>query len=194
LRSRIKKDLAVQQLLKKDILDQVKISDEDTKSFYDSHPDLFKEPEMVRASHILIKSEPNEEPSGKEEKRKKLESIKKRLEKGEDFAALAKEFSQCPSAEKGGDLGFFDRGRMVKPFEDAAFSLNQGEVSEVVVTSFGFHLIKVTEKKPERVAAYDESKDKIKQQLQRVKFTEEKNNYVAELRKKGKVEILKETK
>jgi parvulin-like peptidyl-prolyl isomerase len=84
---------------------------------------------------------------------------------------------------------YFERGKMVKPFEDAAFSMNPAEVSGIVVTSFGFHLIKVTDKKPGRIITYDESRERIKQHLQRVKFLEEKNSYVAELKKKGNVEM-----
>jgi peptidyl-prolyl cis-trans isomerase C len=189
LRSQIRKDLAVQQLAEKEILVHVKVSEQDTQSFYDSHREHFKEPERVRASHILIKSKPDADPVNKEERRKELEAVKKRLDQGEDFAVLAKEFSHCPSAEKGGDVGYFERGKMVKPFEDAAFSMNPGEVSNIVVTSFGFHLIKVTDKKPGRIIPYDESKERIKQHLQRVKFLEEKNSYVAELKKKGNVEM-----
>ena len=188
LKTQIRKDLAVQQLVEKDILVHVNVSEEDAKAFYDSHPDLFKEPEKVRASHILIKAEADTDPVTKEERRKKLEAVKKRLDQGEDFAALAKEFSECPSAEKGGDLGYFERGKMVKPFEDAAFSMNPGEVSAIVVTAFGFHLIKVTDKKPERTISYEESKERIKQYLQREKYLQEKNSYVAELKKKSKVE------
>jgi peptidyl-prolyl cis-trans isomerase C len=189
LRTRIKKDLAVRQLVEKDILVHVKVTDEDAKSFYDSHPDLFKEPEKVRASHILITAEADTDPVIKEERRKKLEGVKKRLDQGEDFAALAKEFSQCPSAEKGGDLGYFERGKMVKPFEDAAFSMNPGDVSDIVVTPFGFHLIKVTDKKPERNVSYEDAKDMIKQRLSNMKFEEQKNIYVAELKKNSKVEM-----
>jgi peptidyl-prolyl cis-trans isomerase C len=189
LRSQIKRDLAVQQLVEKEILVHVSVSDQDTQSFYDSHRERFKKPETVRASHILIKSKPDADPAKKEERREKLEAVKKRLDQGEDFAVLAKEFSHCPSAEKGGDLGYFERGKMVKPFKDAAFSMNPGEVSGIVVTSFGFHLIKVTDKKPARIILYNESKEMIKQHLQRVKFLEEKNSYVAELKKKGKVEL-----
>jgi peptidyl-prolyl cis-trans isomerase C len=189
LRSQIKKDLAVKKLLEKEILVKVHISDEDAKSFYDGHPEFFKEPEKVKASHILLKVQANAEPAKKEEIRKKMEGIKKRLEKGEDFAALAKEFSQDPSAEKGGDLGFFARGEMVKPFEDAAFSLKPGEVSDIVETPFGFHLIKVFERQAERTIPYADSKERIKQYLWRVKFTEEKNRYVDVLKKKGKVQI-----
>lgn len=188
LRTQIRKDLAVQQLVEKDIVTHVKVTEEDLKTFYDTHPDAFKEPEKVRASHILIKSEADADPVNKEARRKKLESVKTRIDQGEDFAALAKEFSQCPSSENGGDLGYFERGKMAKPFEDAAFSMKPGEVSDIVITAFGFHLIKVTDKKPERIVPYDESKERIRQHLERVKFLEEKNSYVAELKKKGKVE------
>jgi peptidyl-prolyl cis-trans isomerase C len=188
LKTQIRKDLAVQQLVEKDIMVNVKVSDEDMKAFYNAHPEFFKEPERVRASHILLKSEADADPANKAERRKKLEAVKVRVDRGEDFGALAKEFSHCPSAEKGGDLGYFERGKMAKPFEDAAFSMKPGEVSDIVVTDFGFHLIKVTDRKPERTISYDEAKERIKQHLQRVKFLEEKNNYVAELKKKSNVE------
>jgi peptidyl-prolyl cis-trans isomerase C len=189
LRTQIKKDLAVKKLLEKDILVKIHISDEDTKSFYDGHPELFKEPEKVKASHILLKVDPNADPVKKEEVRKKMESIKKRLEKGGDFAALAKEFSQDPSAGQGGDLGFIKRGEMAKSFDDAAFSLKPGEVSDIVETPFGFHLIKVFERQPERTILYADSKERIKQYLWRKKFVEEEGRYVDVLKKKGKVQI-----
>jgi len=188
LKSQMKKNLTVKNLVERAIMAKISIPDGDAKSFYDSHPDLFKEPETLRASHILIKSEADTEPAAEEESRKKLESIKKRLDRGEDFAALAKEFSQCPSAEKGGDLGYFERGKMVKAFEDAAFSLKPGEVSGIVMTSFGFHLIKVTDRKPGRIIPYEESRERIREHLERTKFVEEKDRYVAELKKKSKVE------
>jgi peptidyl-prolyl cis-trans isomerase C len=188
LRSQIKKDLTVQQLVEKEILVKVVVSDEDSKSFYAGHPEHFQQKEKVKASHILIKSEADTDPVSKDERRKKLEALKKRIENGEDFASLAKEFSQCPSAEKGGDLGYFERGKMVKPFEDAAFSMKPGEVSDIVVTPFGFHLIKVTDRSEARTISYDESKERIQQHLQRVKFLEAKNVYVGNLKEKNKVE------
>jgi peptidyl-prolyl cis-trans isomerase C len=88
-------------LVEKEILVHVSVSEQDTQSFYDSHRERFKEPEKVRASHILIKSKPDAGPIDKEEKRGKLETVKKRFDQGEDFSVLAREFSQCPSAEKG---------------------------------------------------------------------------------------------
>lgn len=188
LKVQMKKNLSVKQLVEKEILAKVRVSDEDAKSFYDSHPEHFQQKEKVRASHILIKSEADTDPVSKDERRKKLEAVKKRIENGEDFAALAREFSQCPSAEKGGDLGFFERGNMVKPFEDAAFSLKPGEVSDIVVTPFGFHLIKVTERTEARTVSFDESQDRINQHLRQMTFSEQKNAYVGDLKKKSKVE------
>lgn len=188
LKVQMKKNLSVKQLVEKEILANIRVSDEDAKSFYDSHPEHFQQKEKVRASHILIKSEADTDPVSKDERRTKLEAVKKRIENGEDFAALAREFSQCPSAEKGGDLGFFERGNMVKPFEDAAFSMKPGEVSDIVVTPFGFHLIKVTDRTEAGTVSFDESKDRISQHLRQMKFTEEKNAYVGDLKKKSKVE------
>jgi peptidyl-prolyl cis-trans isomerase C len=188
LRTQIKKDLTVQQLVEKEIMVKVQVSDEDSKSFYDSHPDLFKEREKARASHILIRSEADTDPLSKDERRKKLEGVKKRIMNGEDFASLAKEFSQCPSGENGGDLGYFEQGKMVKAFEDAAFSMKPGEVSDIVVTPFGFHLIKLTDRSEARTISYDEAKERINQHLQRVKFSEEKDVYVGDLKKQSKVE------
>jgi peptidyl-prolyl cis-trans isomerase C len=188
LKVQMKKNLSVKQLVEKEILAKVRVSDEDAKSFYDSHPENFQQKERVRASHILIKSEADTDPVSKDERRKKLEAVKKRIENSEDFATLAREFSQCPSAEKGGDLGFFERGNMVKPFEDAAFSMKPGEVSDIVATPFGFHLIKVTDRTEARTVSFDESQDRINQHLRQMKFSEEKNAYVGDLKKKSKVE------
>ena len=188
LRSQIRKDLTVQQLVEKEILANVSISEEDAKSFHGGHPELFRVREKVRASHILVRSEADADPLSRDERKKKLQTIKKRIEKGEDFASLAREFSQCPSAEKGGDLGYFEKGRMLKPFEDAAFSMKPGEVSDIVETPFGFHLIKVTGREEARTISYDESKEKIKQHLRGMKFTEEKSVYVRELKNKSNVE------
>lgn len=188
LRLQIRRDLAVRRLVEKEILANVLVSDAESKAFYDSHPEHFREQEKVKASHILIKSEADTNPTAKDEQRKRLEAVKKRIENGEDFASLAREISECPSAEKGGDLGYFERGNMVKPFEDAAFSMKPGEVSDVVVTPFGFHLIKVTDHSEARAISYDESEERIKKHLRAKKSNEEVNAYVGELKKKSKVE------
>ncbi len=151
-------------------------------------PGLFKQPEQVRASHILIKVEPQADESQKAAARKKIQKIQQRLQKGEDFAALAEEFSQCPSSAKGGDLGYFRRGQMVKPFEEAAFALKPGEVSDVVETKFGYHLIKVIEKKSETTIAFEDIKDRLEQYLKQEKVQKEVSLYAQKLKEKAKVE------
>jgi peptidyl-prolyl cis-trans isomerase C len=101
---------------------------------------------------------------------------------------LAKEFSECPSNIKGGDLGYFGRGKMVKPFEDAAFALKTGEVSDIVETRFGYHLIKVVDKKPASVMGYEDVKDQVGQFLKKQKTGKELKGYIEELRKKAVIE------
>ncbi|MFC1516433.1 peptidylprolyl isomerase [Thermodesulfobacteriota bacterium] len=188
LKLEITKGLAIQKLIDQEIVQKIEIPDKEIKAFYDGNPGSFKKPEQVKASHILIKVEPEADDEKKAAARKKLEDIRVKIEKGGDFEALAKEYSEGPSSSNGGDLGYFGRGQMVKPFEEAAFALKPGEVSDVVETRFGYHLIKVVEKKPETIISYDETKDKIKQYLVQQKARKQLDLYIEELRGKAKVE------
>lgn len=188
LKSQFEQGMAIKQLINKEFEEKVSISDSESKSFYDTHPDDFKQPEQVKASHILIKVDPKADTLKKAEARKKIEEIQKKLKAGGDFAALAKENSQCPSSSKGGDLGYFSRGQMVKPFEDAAFSLKPGEVGGIVETNFGYHLIKVIDKKPETTILYQDVKDKLAKYLKQEKVAKEVDQYVEKLKEKSKVE------
>jgi peptidyl-prolyl cis-trans isomerase C len=188
IKSQIKKGEAIKKFIDKQFVQNITVSNEEIKVYYDSRSDSFKQPAGIRASHILIKVEPRSDDSQKAAARKKVEEIQKKLQKGADFAALAKEFSQGPSSAKGGDLGFFKRGQMVKPFEEAAFALGQGDVSEIVETRFGYHLIKVFEKKPEKTVKYEEIKDKLQQYLKQRKVQEQMDLYVEGLKRKAKVE------
>jgi peptidyl-prolyl cis-trans isomerase D len=133
------------------------------QAYYDEHrDDRFTEQEQVRASHILIPLTPDADDAAKAAARKKADDILAKVNAGGDFAALAKENSGDPgSASKGGDLGFFPRGRMVGPFETAAFSLEPGKVSEIVETPFGFHIIRVDEKKAGGPRPLPEVRDQI---------------------------------
>lgn len=188
IRSQIKKGLAIQQFITKHIAEKVTVSDKQIRAYYDSHPDSFKQPEQVRASHILIKVDPQADESQRAEARKKIEEIQQKLQKGGDFATLAKESSQGPSSAKGGDLNYFRRGQMVKPFEAAAFALKPGEVSDLVETKFGYHLIKVIDKKPETTIPYEDIKEKVGQYLKDKKVHEEVGLYVKKLKEDAKVE------
>lgn len=188
LKTQYKQDMMIKQLIDRQIASKVTVSDADTKAFYDANPDLFKAPESVRASHILITVEPNASEADKAKARETITGIQKRLQKGEDFAAVAKETSQCPSSAKGGDLDYFARGQMVGPFEEAAFKLKPGETSGIVETQFGYHLIKVTDKKDAGVMSYDEIKGKIEQHLKQQKINQEVGQYLAGLKSKAKIE------
>jgi peptidyl-prolyl cis-trans isomerase C len=193
LKSQFARGQARQKLIDKEIMQKITVSDKEIRDYYDSHPERFKQPEQVRASHILIKVDSQADASQKAEARKQLEEIQQKLKKGEDFSALAKASSQCPSSAQGGDLNYFRRGQMVKPFEEAAFSLKPGEVSDIVETQFGYHLIKVVDKKAEGTTPYEEAKGQIEQRLKKEKFQEEFTSYIAKLKEKAKVErFLKE--
>jgi len=186
--SKIKRGIFVQKFINNHFAKTITISPEETKAYYDKFPPLFKQPEQVKASHILIKVDQKADKLAKSKARKKIEEINNKLRKGEDFAALAIEHSQCPSSAKGGDLNYFKKGQMVKPFEKAAFALKLGEVSDIVETKFGYHLIKVTDKKAETTINYEEVKDKIGNFLKQSKLRKETKNYLSKLKEKVKIE------
>jgi peptidyl-prolyl cis-trans isomerase C len=188
LKSQLRQDLAIKKLIDQQIASKVTITPEEMKAFYDSHPEFFKAPERVRASHILIKVEPNASDADKAKARERIVAIQERLKKGEDFAAIAKESSECPSGANGGDLDYFQRGQMVGPFEDAAFALKPGTTSDIVETQFGYHLIKATDKKDASTVSYDDIKAKIEDYIKQQKVNELLTQYVGQLKKGAKIE------
>ena len=134
------------------VMSTVSISDEETKAYFDTNPDEFKMPERIRASHILLKMDPKATDASKAETLKKIEEIRSKLDNGEDFAKLAKLYSEDPaSAKRGGDLGFTQRGDLVPEYEAIAFNLKDGEISDIVQTQFGFHIIQLIERRGERI-------------------------------------------
>ena len=189
LKQRISRDYAIRQLIDTQIADKVQITDQEGKSFYKDHPDYFKTPEQVKASHILVKLDENANESDQTKAQTEIKDIQKQLKDGKVFSDLAREHSDCPSKEKGGDLGFFGRGQMVGPFEDAAFSLKVGETSDIVKTKFGYHLIKVTEKQSGGTVSYADSKEKIMNHLKREKVNENTSAYIEKLKQNAKIEM-----
>jgi peptidyl-prolyl cis-trans isomerase D len=142
------------------------IDDDAITKYYESHMPEYQVPKQVHARHILIKTDPTGDSAKKEEARKKAEDLLKRVKAGEDFTKLAAEFSQDPgSATKGGDLGYFGRGRMTPNFEKAAFALEKGAISDVVETPFGYHIIKVEDVQEARTKPIDEVKPEIRAKL-----------------------------
>lgn len=143
------------------------VTEAEVEEFYTANPDNFQEPEQVQASHILITVGPEDTEEQKEEKRKQLADIKEEIEDDDaEFAEMAKKHSACPSASNGGDLGTFGRGQMVPEFEEVAFALEPGDLSDVVETQFGYHLIKLAEHNEARTTPLEEAREKIKNFLQ----------------------------
>ncbi len=188
VQKQISRGMAIQQLIDKEVGDKIKIGDEEVKSYYDANPQLFQQPEQVQASHILVKVDATATQAQKDEARKKIESVQKKAQKGEDFATLAKTFSEGPSGPKGGDLGYFRRGQMVKPFEEAAFNLKPNETSDIVETQFGYHLIRVVDKKPAQKIAYADVKERLSAHLKKQKMDSEASTYIQSLRSGAKIE------
>ncbi|HOO90816.1 MAG TPA: peptidylprolyl isomerase [Syntrophales bacterium] len=188
LKAQLREGMAIQKLAEEEIINKIEVSDQETKEYYDGHQDLFKQPEQVQASHILVKVDDGAEESVKTDARKKIEEVQKKLKEGGDFAALAKEYSDCPSGANGGDLGYFGRGQMVKPFEDAAFAMQPGEISDIVETQFGYHLIKAGDKKPGGTIDYDAIKERLAQYLKQTKTGEEVKKYVEKLKGQSTIE------
>ena len=145
------------------------------------------QPEAMRASHILLKADT---PEAKAAAKTKAGDLLTQIKGGADFAALAKQHSNDGSAPNGGDLGFFPRGQMVKPFEEAAFALKAGEISPIVETEFGYHIIKGAEHRDARTVPLAEVSDRIAQALRQQKQQALAQEYVQSLKTKGKVEIL----
>jgi peptidyl-prolyl cis-trans isomerase C len=189
LKTQISQRQAVRELIEADIIPKVKVTESEAKDFYTKNSNLFQRPEEVHAQHILLKLEPDADDRQKADARKKIAELKKRIDSGEDFGALAKASSDCPSAQNNGDLGFFPRGRMVPAFENAAFELKTGHVSDIVETRFGFHLIKVLERRSSEILKFEEVNDRIQEELRNRSINKEVQELVANLRKKAKIEI-----
>ena len=175
VREVVDRNLKLQELYNK-VTAEVTVTPEDVSLYYEEHKAEMELPEQVRASHILV-----------DEEKLALE-LRDRLEKGEDFAALAKEYSTDGSAAGGGDLGYFPRGRMVQEFEDAAFTTPVGEISPVVKTEFGYHIIQVTDKKPAHIMSLEEVRPFLEPMLEGQKKDEAFTAYVDSLKDKVKQE------
>ena len=191
IRNDARQDIAVGKLIEAEIAPKVTPNAEAVSTFYKENPDSFKTQESVKASHILVAVPANADAATKAKAREKAEGVLKEVKSGKDFAELAKANSDDPgSAQNGGDLGYFQQGRMVGPFNDAAFSLKPGTVSELIETQFGFHIIKVVDKREGRTVSLDEARPKIEQYLENQNRQRETQAFVDALKAKGKVEIL----
>jgi peptidyl-prolyl cis-trans isomerase C len=194
VKGQIKKTLGYEKLL-----GAVEVNDAEAKAFYDENKEDFNKPEQVKASHILIKVAPIPDQSATPEQKAaaeaaktaakaKIDGLLKQVKAGGDFAAIAKENSDCPSKVRGGDLGFFDKSSMVKEFADAAFAMKVGQISDVVETQFGYHIIKVTDRKEGGLTPFDKAKTDIVKSLQDKKKGELFKQLIEKLKAGAKIE------
>jgi peptidyl-prolyl cis-trans isomerase C len=191
VKSDARQDMAISKLIEGEIASKVAVKPEQVTDFYTKNPDQFKQGESVRASHILISVPKDADAATKAQARAKAEQVLKDVKAGGDFAALAKQHSADPgSAANGGDLGFFQQGQMVGPFNDVAFGLAPGAISDLVETDFGFHIIKVAEKKAGRTIPLEEVRPQVEQYLEQRNRQEQTEVFVNGLKMKGKIEVL----
>jgi peptidyl-prolyl cis-trans isomerase C len=188
LRADVQRSMSIQKLLDQEVFEKVTVDKAEAKGFYDSNPQVFRIPEQVRARHIVIRVKQGASEQEKKQARAEIEKAAERIKKGEPFENVAREISQDGSAQRGGDLGYFSRGQMVPEFENVAFSLEKGKVSPVVETQFGYHLIKVEDKREARTLGFEEVEPKIEEFLRQKKGEESLRVYVNGLKSQAKIE------
>jgi peptidyl-prolyl cis-trans isomerase C len=182
LREDIRENLPVQKV-QEQVSDNVEPTDEEIQKYYEQNKEAqFTTPEQVCVSHILFAKD----------QQQKAEEVKQQLEDGGDFAELARQYSQDPgSAENGGDLGCLGQGETVPPFEEAAFGADEGEIVGPVKTQFGYHVLEITEKKPQQARPLSEVESQIRSQLASEQQSEAFSKWLDEQKKKRNVEYLK---
>lgn len=173
----LRKRLVVESFLKKKVESEAQVSDADLQKFYEQNKDKFKSGEQMKASHILLKTE------------KEANDILAQIKGGGNFEELAKKHSVDSSSAKGGDLGWFGKGSMVPVFEKAALALKENQVSNVVKSDFGFHIIKLTGKRAAGIRPLEEVKDQIKGAIMPAKQQEVFQKIKEELKKSAKINI-----
>lgn len=175
----IKTQLLIESLLKKKIISDAQLSDEDIKKYYETNKDKFKKGKEINTRHILLKTE------------EEAKQIKEKLQNDEDFIELAKKYSIEPNAKTtGGEIGFHPQGTLLPEYEEAAFKLSKvGQVSGIVKSQYGYHIIRLEGTKPPSFVAFDEVKDFIKQQMIQEKQKEFVEKYIEELKKSAKITI-----
>lgn len=211
LKAKAEKAILIEKVFKKEVEEKIEVSDDEAKAHYETNIERYKEMEQVRLRHIMIKFEEKEKEEGaasagaeaggkieaevkaekrrsREEAKSKAEELLARINKGEDFAAVALENSDDSYREKGGDLGYVQRGRMIPELEDAAFKTKAGEIIGPVETKEGFYIIKVEDHKQEKQLSFDEVKDKIRKVLEGKRKEEAAKAWLGALRAKSKIE------
>lgn len=190
LRTNLREGMLIDRMIATEVDARAAVTPQQVEAFYTGNPGEFQRGERVRASHILVRVAPDADAATKEQARAKIADLLTQTRAGGDFAALARQHSEDPgTGPAGGDLGFFERGQMVGPFEEAAFALMPGQTSEIVETQFGLHIIRVDEKQTAGTVPLSDVRARIEEFLQGRNREEQAKIFIDSLRTKGKIEI-----
>jgi len=189
LKKDIERNLLINKFYQQEILEVSKVSDNELKEYYEKNKKDFLRPEAVHIRHILIKVEPTSTDEEKAKKKREAEEILKRARQGEDFAELAYQYSNDDWRVKGGDLGLIHRGRLLPELEEVAFKLNPGEISDLIETIYGYHIIKMEEKVPPTQLTFEEIKDKLRKELEEKRKKEREEKLLKSLKEKARIEV-----
>ena len=190
LKSDAKIDMSINKMIEAEVANQAPPTDTQVREFYDKNPEKFKQDEAVRASHILFRVPENADEATKKKALEQAQSVLKQARAGADFAELAKKYSADGSAQQGGDLNFFTRGQMVPAFDQAAFALKPGQISDIVTSQFGYHIIKVTDRRAASTVPFDQVSARIKEFLVEQQKQQKGQAFIESLRQKAKIEVL----
>ncbi len=192
LRHSVEEQYLVRARVQQELAPRAVIGPSEIEDYYKANQSQFCEEQMVQASHIMVKNVPAEEgaKNGVDQAFEKIKEASAELKKGEPFDLVAKKYSQAPDSSSGGDMGFFSKGRMLKEIDDAAFSLNVGQTSEIIKSAMGYHIIKVTAKRAARTIPMAEIQKEIEQELFQQKTEALRKQLVEELKVKAYVKIL----
>ena len=187
----------VEEVVNREVRDPIPVTPQQVRKFYDENPKRFEQPENVRAAHILLAirdlATNAELPPDKQKAQRDLaEALLKRARAGEDFGKLAKDFSQDPGSKERGGEYVFTRGQMAMEFETAAFGMRPGQISDLVTTKYGFHIVKVLERNAAKTIEFDKVKDRIRENLQQEEADKQLPAYLEKIKKEAGVEILAE--
>jgi peptidyl-prolyl cis-trans isomerase C len=180
LKQEIRKGLVREKFEMDRFMSGIEVKDADVKSFYEENTGEFTQPFQFRTSHVLLQVEEDASEEDREAAQAKIESALQRIEDGEEFSEVAREVSDCPSSKNGGDLNYNGKGSFVPEFEEVALELEIGEISDVVETQFGYHIIKLTDLKEEQVVPLQQVRGQIEDYLLRVKAQEKRSAYLEE--------------
>ena len=184
------KDLVISKFVQENITKKLTVTPAEVAEYYNTHPDDFKHPDLIRTSHILITVPAGATPEQEKALQMRAQALLERARKGEDFASLAKDNSMDPSASQGGDIGLTEIGELEAAYEDAAEKLKAGEISGIVRTSYGFHIIKLTERKKAGIASLDEVRTELTDFLKAQKEDVELEKLIKALQGQSKIEVL----